>query len=38
MIITSSDENQSNGNHFCKDIEINSISEDGSSCTGRIFF
>jgi hypothetical protein len=30
MIITDSDEN-----HFYKDIEINSISEDGSSCTGK---
>ncbi|UJR38529.1 hypothetical protein I4U23_031197 [Adineta vaga] len=33
MIITDSDENRSNGNHFYKDIETNSISEDGSSCT-----
>jgi len=33
MIITASDENRSNGNHFYKDVEMNSISEDGSSCT-----
>ncbi len=37
MIITASDENRSNGNHFYKDVEIHSISEDGSSCTGRTF-
>ena len=30
MVLTSSDEN-----HFSKDIETNSISEDGSSCTGN---
>jgi hypothetical protein len=38
MIITASNENHSNGHQFCKDIETNSISEDGSSCTGRIYF
>jgi hypothetical protein len=37
MIISAEDENHSNGNQFCKDIETNSVSEDGSSCTGRIF-
>ncbi|CAF1063298.1 unnamed protein product [Adineta ricciae] len=33
MIFTDSDENRSNGNQFSKDIETNSVSEDGSSCT-----
>ncbi|CAF2174228.1 unnamed protein product [Rotaria magnacalcarata] len=33
MIITDSDQNVSNGNHFYKDMVINSISEDGSSYT-----
>ena len=35
MIFTDSDENRSNGNQFSKDIETNSVSEDGSSCTGK---
>ncbi|CAF3337498.1 unnamed protein product [Rotaria socialis] len=33
MIIAASDKNGSDRNHFDKDIENNSISEDGSSCT-----
>ncbi|CAF3538579.1 unnamed protein product [Rotaria sp. Silwood1] len=33
MIITATDKNGSDGNHLDKDIENNSISEDGSSCT-----
>ncbi|CAF1338268.1 unnamed protein product [Rotaria sordida] len=33
MIITATNKNEFNGNHFDKDIENNSISEDGSSCT-----
>jgi hypothetical protein len=37
MIITASNENHSNEHPFCKDIETNSVSEDGSSCTGRIY-
>jgi hypothetical protein len=36
MIITDSDENRAHGNQFYKDMEIHSISEDGSSCTGTI--
>lgn len=36
MIIATSDENHSDGQHFAKDIETNSVSEDGSSCTGRV--
>ncbi|CAF4535469.1 unnamed protein product [Rotaria sp. Silwood2] len=33
MIITATDKNGLDGNHLDKDIENNSISEDGSSCT-----